>query len=46
MATIAISLDEDLTAGLTENELTDLRRLLARLFRNLEEDHDHDLAAR
>ena len=55
MAAVAISLDADLTAGLSDEELADLRRLLARLYSNLgdtphapgnlEEDHVHDLAA-
>ena len=56
MAEVAISLDADLTAGLSREELAELRRLLARLHsnlgdtplppENLEDDHVHDLAAR
>ncbi|MDQ3946741.1 MAG: MarR family transcriptional regulator [Actinomycetota bacterium] len=56
MAAVAGSLDADLTAGLCEEELAELRRLLARLSSNLgdtplppgnlEEDHVHGIAAR
>lgn len=44
MATVAGRLDADLTAGLTDGELADLRRLLARLSDNLEDDHVHAAA--
>ena len=56
MATVAISLDADLTAGLSDHELCELRRLLSLLFKNLgdtphapgnvEDDHVDDVVAR
>ena len=44
MATVADSLDADLTAGFSERDLAHLRRLLARLSDNLEDDHVHAAA--
>jgi MarR family transcriptional regulator for hemolysin len=48
MAAVAGTLDADLTAGLSDEELAELRRLLARLTSNLnlEDDHAHGIAAR
>jgi MarR family transcriptional regulator for hemolysin len=56
MASVAGSLDDDLTAGLSDEELAVLRRLLARLTSNLgdtppppcnlEDEHAHGIAAR
>jgi hypothetical protein len=46
MAAVAGNLDADLTAGLSDDELAELRRLLSLLSHNLEDENVHRVAAR